>query len=278
MEEKIVLALGALAQIARLRIMRCLVGAAEHGQTPTELGHTLHLPPATLSFHLKELVHAGLITQTREGRSLRYRPATHELQTLMGNLQQLLGLPLSLSYPGHASPAEFWHPFPEKSPMVTRNVLFLCTGNSARSILAEGLLNTLGGERFRAFSAGSHPRGVVNPMALEVLSQLGASTAGYRSKSWDEFAAAGAPEMDFVFTVCDQAAGEVCPVWPGQPITAHWGVADPSLVVGSEPERRRAYLDTAYTLRRRIELLLALPIDKLDRLALKQQVQQIGQQ
>ncbi len=276
MEEKTILALGALAQIARLRVVRRLVDAGEHGCTPTDLGQVLHLPPATLSFHLKELVHAGLITQTREGRSLRYRPATTELHTLMTNLQQLLGLPLS--HPGHAGPAQSWDISPEKPAMVTRHVLFLCTGNSARSILAEGLLSALGGERFKAFSAGSHPRGAVNPLALEVLQQLGANTAGYRSKSWDEFATPEAPAMDFVFTVCDQAAGETCPVWPGQPITAHWGVADPSLVVGSEAERRRAYLDTAYTLRRRIELLLALPIDKLDRLALKQQVQQIGQQ
>lgn len=160
----------------------------------------------------------------------------------------------------------------------TYNLLFLCTGNSARSILAEGLANHLGKGRFRAYSAGSHPAGRVNPFALAVLEHYRLPTDGYRSKSWDEFARADAPIMDFVLTVCDNAAGEVCPVWPGQPMTAHWGVPDPAAVEGPDEQKMRAFTDTALILRRRIELLLALPLHKLDRLAIQHEVKHIGQQ
>jgi arsenate reductase (thioredoxin) len=156
------------------------------------------------------------------------------------------------------------------------HVLFLCTHNSARSILAEGILNSIGGERFRAFSAGSHPSGRVQPLALQALSGLRVPTDGFRSKDWSEFAEPGAPVMDFVFTVCDRAAGEVCPLWPGQPMTAHWGVRDPSEVQGSEAQRAQAYWDAATTLRRRIELMMALPIESLDRLALQHEIDGIG--
>lgn len=159
----------------------------------------------------------------------------------------------------------------------TYNVLFLCTGNSARSILAEALLNALGGGRFRACSAGSHPRGEVHPRALELLRSLGLPTAGLRSKSWDEFASPGAPALDFVFTVCDKAAGEVCPLWPGQPMTAHWGVADPAAVSGSEAQIERAFRDAMQVLRRRIELFLALPLAAIDRLSLQRRLDDIGQ-
>lgn len=156
------------------------------------------------------------------------------------------------------------------------NVLFLCTHNSARSIMAEGLLNSIGGGRFRAFSAGSHPSGQVQPLALQALHGLRVPVDGFRSKDWAEFAQPGAPEMHFVITVCDRAAGEVCPVWPGQPVTAHWGVADPAELRGSEAQRAQAYWDAATTLRRRIELMLALPIASLDRLALQREVRAIG--
>jgi arsenate reductase (thioredoxin) len=156
------------------------------------------------------------------------------------------------------------------------NVLFLCTGNSARSIMAESVLSRLGAGRFHAFSAGSHPGGTVNPLALDALARLKLPTEGFRSKSWDEFAAPGAPPLHFVFTVCDKAAGEVCPVWPGQPITAHWGVADPVAVQGSETERRTAFKSALVTLSRRIELFLSLPLDKLDRMALKERLARIG--
>ncbi len=156
------------------------------------------------------------------------------------------------------------------------NVLFICTGNSARSIIAEGLMNHLGGERFRAFSAGSHPKGEVHSLALATLRNLHVNDAGFRSKSWGEYAKDDAPAMDFVITVCDQAAGEVCPVWPGQPITAHWGLPDPAAVDGTDEEKRRAFTDTAVTLKRRLEFMLSLPMDKLERMAIQHQVREIG--
>ena len=156
------------------------------------------------------------------------------------------------------------------------NVLFLCTGNSARSILSEALLNQHGRGRFRAFSAGSHPTGRVNPLALELLARMKIPTEGLRSKSWDEFAAPGAPALDFVFTVCDNAAGEVCPYWPGQPMTAHWGVSDPASVVGSEIARTEAFREAFRVLERRIGLFTSLPIASLDRLSLAQKVRDIG--
>lgn len=157
------------------------------------------------------------------------------------------------------------------------NVLFLCTGNSARSILAEALLGVLGKGRFQAFSAGSRPGGRVQPMAAELAQALGYPVERLRSKSWDEFAGPGAPEMDIVITVCDNAAGEACPVWLGHPALAHWGVPDPAAVEGDEDRRRRAYMAAFATLRRRVELLLALPLDKLDRLAAQGRLREIGQ-
>ena len=160
--------------------------------------------------------------------------------------------------------------------MVAQNVLFLCTGNSARSILAEAYLNAAGKGRFIAYSAGSHPQGKVNPHALELLAKSRLDTAGLRSKSWDEFAQPGAPRMDFVFTVCDQAAGEVCPMWPGQPITAHWGVDDPARVEGSDEQKRRAFSAAFRELSARINLFVSLPLDKLDRLVLKKKLDEIG--
>jgi arsenate reductase len=157
------------------------------------------------------------------------------------------------------------------------NVLFLCTGNSARSILSEALLDHRGDGRFRAFSAGSHPAGRVNPFAIDLLERARIPTNGLRSKSWDEFAAPGAPALDFVFTVCDNAASEVCPVWPGQPMTAHWGVPDPAAVVGSDAEKARAFQDAYRVLDRRISLFTSLPIRSLDLLALQRKVVEIGQ-
>jgi arsenate reductase len=159
-----------------------------------------------------------------------------------------------------------------------RNVLFVCTHNSARSILAEGLLNGLAGGRFRGYSAGSQPKAAPNPLALETLSRLHMPADGYRSKDWDEFARPGAPRLDFIFTVCDSAAGEACPIWPGHPATAHWGVADPSAVQGSREEQLKAFFDTAMILKRRIELLLALPLAALDRSATQAALRDIGQQ
>jgi arsenate reductase (thioredoxin) len=159
-----------------------------------------------------------------------------------------------------------------------QHVLFVCTGNSARSIIAEGLLNHLGPARFRAHSAGSHPKGEVHPLALEALRHFGIPTDGLRSKSWDEFSQPGSPPLHFVFTVCDNAAGETCPVWIGQPMTAHWGLPDPAAVHGSDEAKRHAFIDTAVALKRRIELMLALPIAALDHMALTRHLRDIGRQ
>jgi arsenate reductase (thioredoxin) len=156
------------------------------------------------------------------------------------------------------------------------NVLFLCTGNSARSILAEAILDHLGNGRFRAFSAGSHPGGKVNPFAIDLLAAQGLAVADLRSKSWDEFAAPGAPPIDFVFTVCDNAAGEVCPVWPGQPMTAHWGIEDPAAVEGSDDTKRKAFFKAYSEMNRRISLFTSLPLARLDRMAIKRELDEIG--
>jgi arsenate reductase len=154
------------------------------------------------------------------------------------------------------------------------NVLFLCTGNSARSILAEAILNREGADRFRAFSAGSYPKGEVHPAALNLLNELGYPTEGLRSKSWDEFAAENAPPLDFIFTVCDNAAGEVCPIWPGKPVTAHWGIEDP---VAIEGDGQRAAFESAYqALQRRIRLFLAFPLDSIDEMTLTNRLREIG--
>lgn len=156
------------------------------------------------------------------------------------------------------------------------HVLFVCTGNSARSILAEGLLNHLARGRFIAHSAGSHPSGAVNPFAVSTLQTLRIPADGLRSKNWEEFAQPGAPALDFVFTVCDNAAGEVCPVWPGQPMTAHWGVPDPAVFEGTDEEKIRVFLSTAVTLKRRIELMFSLPIKSLDSMAIQREITDIG--
>ena len=162
------------------------------------------------------------------------------------------------------------------TPAKVYNVLFVCTHNSARSIMAEGLMNSLGKDNFKAWSAGSQPGGTVNPFALKTLSRLRIPTDGYRSKDWDEFAEPGAPELDFVFTVCDKAAGEVCPVWPGQPMTAHWGVPDPAAFKGTDEEKTKVFWDTAVILKRRIELMLSLPLASLDKMSIQREIRDIG--
>lgn len=157
------------------------------------------------------------------------------------------------------------------------NVLFLCTGNSARSIMAEAILNSaVGGARFHAFSAGSHPAGKLNPFAIEHIQSVDLATEGLRSKSWDEFAGSNSPKLDFVFTVCDNAAGEVCPIWPGQPMTAHWGVEDPAALEGSDDEKRRIFAKVFNQLINRIRYFTSLPIATIDRLRLQKEIDQIG--
>ena len=158
------------------------------------------------------------------------------------------------------------------------NILILCTGNSARSIMAEALFNTLGAGRFKAYSAGSHPSGKVNPFAIEQVQALGYPVEGLRSKSWDEFAQPGAQEMDFVITVCDNAAGEACPFWPGQPMTAHWGFPDPAAVQGTDEVKREAFKQTVRQIRHRVQLFLSLPLETLDRMAIENKMQAIGKE
>jgi arsenate reductase len=157
------------------------------------------------------------------------------------------------------------------------DVLFLCTGNSARSIMAESILRKIGAGRFNAYSAGSHPKGTVNPLAIKTLEAVGYPTDGMRSKDWEEFAVADAPKMDFVFTVCDNAAGEACPAWPGQPMTAHWGIEDPAVVDGTQIEKERAFALAFRYLKNRITMFIALPIKSLDNLALNSRLNEIGQ-
>ena len=158
------------------------------------------------------------------------------------------------------------------------NILILCTGNSARSIIGEALFNTRGAGRFKAYSAGSHPAGRVNPFAIEQVRALGYPVENLRSKSWDEFAAPGAPELDFVVTVCDKAAGEMCPLWPGQPVTAHWGFPDPAAVEGTDDQKRAAFAQTVRQMRRRVELFLSLPLEALDHMAVEKKMRAIGEQ
>ncbi len=165
---------------------------------------------------------------------------------------------------------------PTPDPTRPYNVLFLCTGNSARSILAEAIMNRVGRPRFKAWSAGSMPKGEVHPRALDLLASNNYPTAGYRSKSWEEFSGPDAPKLDFVFTVCDNAAAEVCPIWPGQPMTAHWGVPDPAAATGSDAEVALAFADAFRQLRNRIEIFVSLPLEKLDRLSLQQRLDEIG--
>jgi arsenate reductase len=158
------------------------------------------------------------------------------------------------------------------------NILVLCTGNSARSIIGEALFNTMGTGRFKAYSAGSHPTGRVNPFAIEQVRELGYPVENLRSKSWDEFAAPGAPELDFVVTVCDKAAGEMCPLWPGQPVTAHWGFPDPAAVEGTDEEKRAFFAKTLRQMRNRVQLFLSLPLESLDRLAIEKKMRDIGRE
>lgn len=162
------------------------------------------------------------------------------------------------------------------TPAKVYNVLFVCTHNSARSIMAEGLMNSMSSGNFKAWSAGSQTGGEVSSFALKTLASLHIPTDGYRSKDWDEFARPGAPELDFVFTVCDKAAGEVCPVWPGQPMTAHWGVADPAVFQGTDEEKTKVFWDTAAIIKRRIELMLSLPLASLDKISIQRKIKDIG--
>ena len=279
-------ALSALAQETRLAIFRMLVRAGPRGLTAGEIAGELAAAPATLSFHFRTLVSAGLLEMRQEGRYVRYLARMAAMGALIeflteacceGDPEGCAGLTTRASAaPGAPFPLSSREISKMNAPIKPYHVLFLCTGNSARSILAEGLLNGMGQGRFIAHSAGSHPAGRVNPFAIELLKDKRLSVEGLRSKSWDEFAVPGAPDLDFIFTVCDNAAGEVCPLWPGKPMTAHWGVADPAAVEGSDDDKRRAFFKAYAELSRRISLLVNLPLEKLDTLSLQRQLDAIG--
>jgi ArsR family transcriptional regulator, arsenate/arsenite/antimonite-responsive transcriptional repressor / arsenate reductase (thioredoxin) len=273
-------ALSALAQQTRLDVFQLLIRYEPEGLAAGDIAEKLGVPQNTLSTHLAILVRAGLATSERRSRSIIYRA---QVPTVRGLVRYLVddccaGHPeLNRRFDcGGDTCATSAREGNAAMPDRVYNVLFLCTGNSARSILAETILNKDGAGRFRAFSAGSQPAGQVNPLAIEVLTEEGFSTEGLRSKSWDEFAAPAAPEMDFVFTVCDNAAGETCPVWPGHPMTAHWGIEDPARVVGTHFQQKAAFITASRYLKNRITAFLALPLATIDRMALSSQLRDIG--
>jgi protein-tyrosine-phosphatase/DNA-binding transcriptional ArsR family regulator len=265
------LAFACLGHPARLSVFRLLMRFAPRGVRPTEMAAALGLLPNTLSHHLNDLLRAGLIRVERQGRSLLYSVELGVAEDLIG----YLALDVGRARPDLLSPLLS---APQEPAMRDTNfdVLFICSGNSARSIFAEALLRDLGQGKFQAFSAGTRPGTELNPFALEVLSRNGHSVEGLRSKHVSEFQQEGAPVMDFVFTVCDTAAAEECPPWPGQPITGHWGLPDPVKARGTDAEKGLVFAQTYGALRRRVEAFVALPFETLDRLALQARVDRIG--
>lgn len=273
-------AFAALAHPTRLAAFRRLVTAGPAGLPAGEIARLLNVPHNTLSTHLACLAAARLVNSRREGRSIFYSAELYGIARLVNYL-------LSDCCAGRPELCGDRHPVVTQISEIVRNanaqretrmynVLILCTGNSARSIMAEAILNKEGAGRFQAFSAGSEPKGDVHPQARALLDRLGYDTTSLRSKRWDEFAKPGSPEMDFVFTVCDDAHGETCPVWPGTPMTAHWGIEDPAKATGNPAEIALAF-ETAYRyLHNRISLFLALPLKSLDQMSLHAKLREIG--
>ncbi len=261
-------AFATLGHPGRLAVFRLLMRFAPHGVRPTEIATALTLKPNTLSHHLSALQSVGLAEVRREGRSLYYSVNLELAESLLGYLALDVG---------RARP-DLIRPLTRSLPMrdTDFDVLFICSGNSARSIFAEALLRDLGEGRFQSFSAGSRPGTELNPFAVEVLQRNGHDVSTLRSKHLTEFQAPGAPVMDFVFTVCDTAAAEECPPWPGQPITGHWGLADPAKATGTEAERALVFAQTYAALRRRIAAFVALPFESLTRLSLQSHVDALG--
>lgn len=261
----------ALAHDHRLALVRQLIRGGSAGVSAGGLATALQLPPATASFHLNYLVNAGVVRRCREGRTQIY---CLDMAQLRGVLDYLT----AHCCVDHAAACDL-SPHPLECAMSDSvfNVLFLCTGNSARSVMAEALLNHWGKDRFRAYSAGSQPKGEIHPMTLQLLERLKFPTDGLRSKSWDEFATPDAPPLNFVFTVCDNARGEACPLWPGQPIVAHWGVDDPAAAEGTEAQRMQAFREAFRLLEARIKAFASLRPKSLERVAIQKKVDDIGQ-
>jgi ArsR family transcriptional regulator, arsenate/arsenite/antimonite-responsive transcriptional repressor / arsenate reductase (thioredoxin) len=269
--EAAALAFATLGHPDRLAVLRLLMRFAPQGVRPTEIASALGLKQNTLSHHLADLAAAGLVQVNRQGRSLYYRADLDRSEALLGYLAFDLG---------RARPDLLAPLIAETRKRAMRDtdfdVLFICSGNSARSIFAEALLRDLGQGKFQAFSAGYRPNSELNPFALDVLRRNGHGTDGLRAKHVSEFQQPGAIVMDFVFTVCDSAAGEECPPWSGQPITGHWGLPDPVKAIGTESERALVFAQTYAALRRRIAAFVELPFESLTRLSLQSHVDSIG--
>lgn len=265
-------ALAALGHPGRLAVFRLLMRFAPQGVRPTEISDALDMKQNTLSHHLSDLEQAGLIHAERQGRSLFYSIRLDQVSDLVGYLVHDAGR----SRPDITAPLLK----PQEPDMANRpwNVLFICSGNSARSIFAEAILKDVGKGRFNAYSAGTRPGTQLNPFAIDVLARAGLDVSGLRSKHVSEFEAADAPRMDFVFTVCDQAAAEECAPWPGQPMTAHWGLPDPVKATGTDAERALAFANVFASLHRRILAFTALPFAELEKLALQQHLDKIGKE
>ena len=278
-------ALAALGQETRLDVFRLLVRAGPDGLAAGEIAARLSTVQNTMSAHLKVLDRAGLIAARREGRSVCYAADMTGFRDLLAFLMEdcCNGAPVPAGDRGGDLLAA-GRTRSNRTRCVDRgvmsdriyNVLFLCTGNSARSILAEAILNRVGNGRFRAFSAGSQPKGAVHPATLRLLEAMNHDTGFARSKSWEEFSGPDAPALDFVFTVCDSAAAESCPIWPGQPMSAHWGVPDPAAAEGTEAEKNLAFADAYRMLSNRIAVFTSLPLASIDRLTLQKRLDAIG--
>lgn len=272
--DKATVAFSALSQPLRLDAFRLVVAAGPDGLLAGEISEAMGAKQNTMSTNLALLREAGLVVTRREGRGIRYVANLAAVQGLAGFLlDDCCGGQPELCAPGRSEALGRMEGYAMTDK---KNVLFLCHGNSARSLIAETILNAEAGDRFRAFSAGADPRAGPHPYTLDLLRTLGHDISGLRSKSWDEFGQAEAPAMDFVFTVCDKAAGAMCPSWPGQPMSAHWGVPDPVGVIGNEAEKRLAFSEAYRMLRNRILAFTSLPLEALDRLSLKRELDDIG--
>jgi ArsR family transcriptional regulator, arsenate/arsenite/antimonite-responsive transcriptional repressor / arsenate reductase (thioredoxin) len=281
MESPATHAFAALAHDGRLAVFRLLARRAPHGVRPAEIIGALGLKPSTLSVHLATLERAGLIAARRDGRSIYYAIAIDEVADLVDFLvndccrgRPELCTPMAARTLGQLGET----PMPHRDPSDRRfAVLFICVGNSARSIMAEAILAQLGGAKFAAHSAGTKPYSELNPYALEVIEANGHDVSTMRAKNVAEFQGPDAPPLDFVFTLCDAAANEECPPWPGQPITAHWGLPDPVKATGTEAERALAFKNTYRALHRRLSAFVELPFASLDRISLQRRLDAIGE-
>ncbi len=275
-----VAALGALAHEKRLSIFRLLVRCGPSGMAAGEIARVVRLSATALSFHLKELTRAGLVRSWRDGRYVRYSVEIEGMRALLSFLTEDCcdGRPELCS--AALAPRRVSCGNDVESEMANDepyNVLFLCTHNSARSVIAECLLNSLGQGAFNAYSAGSTPRGTINPVAIKILENFGHKTTGLRSKSWDEFTGEGAPEIDFVFTLCDDAAAETCPVWPGNPITDHWGMPDPSAAEGTDSNKLAAFANTYSLLHHHVDKFVKMAKQDLDAKSMRRRVESFSE-